>query len=78
MAARAERRLRALERRPGGHQGAVIVIYDAATGQPLQPLPTEPPARALIWLPDNGRDRVQNGAAQDNRAPAESVGKPGR
>lgn len=54
---RAERRLGALERRrPGGELGAVIVVYDAATGQPVQPLLLTLPARVLIWLPDNGRE----------------------
>ena len=53
----AEQRLRALERRrPGGELGAVIVIYDATTGQPLQPVP--PGARVQVWIPDNGRDEV--------------------
>ena len=58
MAAKAKQRLRALERpQPGGELGAVIVIYDATTGQPLQPVP--PGARVRVWIPDNGRDRVQ-------------------
>ena len=56
---RAERRLRALERRRPGELGAVIVVYDAATGQPVQPLPLELPARVLIWLPGNGREVAQ-------------------
>ena len=58
LAAKAKQRLRALEGpRPGGELGAVIVIYDATTGQPLQPVP--PGARVRVWIPDNGRDRVQ-------------------
>jgi len=54
---KAEQRLSKLERRrPGGELGAVIVIYDATTGQPLQAVP--PGARVRVWIPDNGRDEV--------------------
>ena len=57
--AKAEQRLTALERRrPGGELGAVIVIYDATTGQPLQPVP--PGARVRVWIPDNGRGEVRH------------------
>ena len=56
----ADRRLRALEcKAPACELGAVIVVYDAATGQPVQPLPLELPARVLIWLPGNGREVAQ-------------------
>ena len=55
---KAERRLAALERKaPASRLGAVIVIYDPETLEPLQPVP--PGARVTIWIPDNGRDRVQ-------------------
>jgi len=33
-----------------------IVIYDAATGQPLPGHEPKPDARGSIWIPDNGRD----------------------
>jgi hypothetical protein len=50
----ADRRLRALEcKAPACELGAVIVVYDVATGQPLQPVP--PGARLEVWIPDNGR-----------------------
>ena len=55
---RAERRLAALEHKaPASVLGTVIMIYDANTGQPLQPVP--PGARVAVWIPDNGRDTVQ-------------------
>ena len=54
----AEQRLTALERKAAASGlGAVIVIYDANTGQPLQSVP--PGARVEIWIPDNGRDTVR-------------------
>jgi len=64
MVARAERRLRVLERRlPGSELGAVIVVYDAATGQPGQPVP--PGARVQVWIPSNGRDGAASGREPD-------------
>lgn len=55
---KAERRLAALERKaPASGQGAVIVIYDPETLEPLQPVP--PGNRVQVWIPDNGRDKVQ-------------------
>lgn len=55
---RAEQRLAALEHKaPASRLGAVIVIYDPETLEPLQPVP--PGNRVQIWIPDNGRDTVQ-------------------
>lgn len=64
-----DRRLQALERAHNGGQqpgGGVVVIYDAATGLPLKPVPEGD--SALIWLPAKDSYRGQHEA---DRAEAE-------
>ena len=64
-----EKRLQALERvATGSGQGDLpwaVVIYDGATGEPLQPVP--PGAAFQVWLPAK-RDEVSGEA--DAAAPA--------
>jgi hypothetical protein len=53
--ARIDARLKALEqvnKEPAQHF-AMVVIYDAKTGQAITPV--EPKGPVQVWLPDNGR-----------------------
>ena len=67
-----ERRLQALERAAtSGGQGDppwAVVIYDSATGEPLEPVP--PGAAFQVWLPAKRYEVI---GETDAAAPAESA-----